>query len=158
MLPIWVDGFALEATRSGVANFDSPMRKITPLLAPAVLVIIGIIFFLPSPERDRPPIVFRPDPPETISGPPSEPVFEAPEPQRLLPPDKPPVTPWEIREKKEQAVRAADRTPDNESIVFVKPNGKRYHKETCQFAKGAISVKKIEALAHDYTACAVCGG
>lgn len=133
------------------------MRKITPLLAPAVLVIIGIIFFLPSPERDRPPIVFRPDPPEIASAPP-EPETQMPEPQRLLPPDKPPITPWEMREKKEQAAREADRTLDNERLVFVKPNGKRFHKESCQFAKGAISVKKIEALAHDYTPCSVCGG
>lgn len=131
------------------------MRKLNSYAAPALIVAIAVIFFMPAPEYDRPEIRFRPDPPEQADAasiePPAQPTI-----QRLLPPDKQPEMPWETRDRKKQELEAArNRLVET---VYVRKGGNRFHKATCRFAKDALAVPRHEAEEKGFTPCQVCGG
>jgi uncharacterized protein YxeA len=57
------------------------------------------------------------------------------------------------------AVFAADKTEKkkDDPTVYVKENGKKYHKKNCKIVKeGKIGIKLSEAIEKGYEPCAVC--
>lgn len=56
------------------------------------------------------------------------------------------------------AIFAADKTEKKDDpTVYVKENGKKYHKKNCQIVKeGKIGIKLSEAIKKGYEPCAVC--
>lgn len=56
------------------------------------------------------------------------------------------------------AIFAADKTEKKDDpIVYVKENGKKYHKKNCKIVKeGKIGIKLSEAIKKGYEPCAVC--